>query len=483
MRAASPADTFIELWRFAGQQSPAERTFAESLVSIDSEALRQVLLLDDGAEAQRQLEALWATFDGVSKLGFALRAMALIDEVVYPIHPRSVLVPGQRVPRPNWVNELRDQYFLYGVLAATQEHRLVFRGPLVRNARTHLVCSADSLEDRFAALTTVEATCVQAQRRLPVKHVVVPANALAGVTATKAPGSETVAVVPIAESECDLTHAIVERGEARFVDFFPSLSCDPVEAMQSAITAAADADIVVGSELLVGESHLASLREKLGVQPCAARLIVCGSGPTAEADENGMAWNESCVLNSYGSVLWKQRKVWPASIDRVRCAEFGVEPPATYYENNAAGDEVVIADVEGLGRCLILICQDLQSSPAATELVRAYQTDWVFSPSLDKGAGEGRWAHRRAFELSALAATRYVVVSSTALAARAGWTNVPCAVVVGPQLGSEADLERAVAFVTAGSERGARFGVITWRSGDARWVQTVVATAVQRVMH
>jgi hypothetical protein len=48
-------------------------------------------------------------------------------------------------------------------------------------------------------------------------------------------------------------------------------------------------------------------------------------------------------------------------------------------------------------------------------VISQFQPDWIFVPILDKGIGEGRWTHQRAFELSKLSQARFIATSSIAM--------------------------------------------------------------------
>jgi hypothetical protein len=134
-------------------------------------------------------------------------------------------------------------------------------------------------------------------------------------------------------------------------------------------------------------------------------------------------------------------------------------------EDNASANEIVVADIDGLGRSVILICQDLQTQPLAPEIIRIFQPDWVFTPILDHGADAGRWAHQRIFDLSCLSHARFLVACCTALADKLDIKKtVMCGLAAGPRESTDVDAERAV--LTAAVQSGAKpgFAVIAWRA-------------------
>lgn len=408
--------------------------------------------------------------------------MRALDEAYYLIHPRGALASaasGIRPSLPQWLRHDRDRRLLQGMFAVDGSLVLLPRGPLLRGARHPAASSADSLADRFAALAVAPLTLDQEGRRIRVEVKVVPPSVARGVPPGLSVGAETVAFIPIAEAADDIVASARTAAGQVWVDFRPRVDLDGAACITAALAEAGGVDLAVAPEFMVDEASADVLARALTSAPAAARLVIAGSGPTT-ATLGVQAWNEARALNSSGVEIWRQRKLWPAGIDAARAGAFGAPPPpsgALAYEDTAAGDRLTLVDADGLGRCAILICQDLEAEGLAVDLVRHYQPDWVFVPLLDSGVGEGRWMHRRAFDLSARAQCRFVLVSSTSLAAKAGYGNPACAMAVGPQAPvsdgrGDDDLPRAFQTAEALSRGAARFAVIQWRHG--RWLQTKV---------
>jgi hypothetical protein len=201
---------------------------------------------------------------------------------------------------------------------------------------------------------------------------------------------------------------------------------------------------------------------------------LAGTGHTVEC-EDGQAWNEGRVVNGLGAVIWRQRKFWQAGIGKDRAAELNLVFPSDgrfLLEDNASGDEIVVADVDGFGRCIMLICQDVQSRPLSDELIRQFQPDWVFVPILDIGIDEGRWAHARTFELSALSPARFLVSTSTSLAAKIGREDVACGLAVGPKGCTEVDNGRLSKLAVVDKEKGLSYALIDWQES---WGKTIIS--------
>jgi hypothetical protein len=284
-----------------------------------------------------------------------------------------------------------------------------------------------------------------------------------------------VGIIPIAEeaSHLDLQHTV--RDGVNYIDACASKSIDVPTLVMSALSSLGPIDIVVAPELLINEVDCDNISAQMRSKPSNARMFVAGSGNTVEkVDEQ--SWNESRVLNRFGVELWRQRKIWQAGLDQDRAAGLGIDISADAFlmEDNCAGTEVVVADVEGLGRCVVLICQDLQMAPLTAELIRYYQPDWVFTPILDWGAHAGRWTHQRTWDLSAISPARYVVASSTALAHKLGKAlPSPAGLLVGPREEIGPDSGRLCSQVYADGTHPST-GVVQWRVGT--WNQSLIGT-------
>ena len=143
-------------------------------------------------------------------------------------------------------------------------------------------------------------------------------------------------------------------------------------------------------------------------------------------------------------------------------------------ENTAGGDEVIVADIDSLGRCVVLICQDVKAQPLSDELIRQFQPDWVFIPVLDTGIAIGRWVHARTLDLSSTSQARFLVASSTALAHKVGsGSAAPCALAVGPKAPSDDDRGRLFSLTSAVAGSSPGYAIVKWRSGS--WDTSTIA--------
>ena len=473
----------MALWACASDWTGPQRAGAKLPTVAVTRRAREALLRQQNAEdAYTILQGLIGdgALNDATFRGQVLAVMRAIDEAYYLVHPRAVVAPpssGVRHALPRWLRAARDERLLTGFYADQDGKRLIPRGPLLRGARHPTASSADSLADRFAALTVAASVLDQDGRQIPVSVRTIPAAVARGVAPGLAPGAESIAFVPIAEAADDIQTRQRETEGQGWVDFKPSANVDAQSCILHALTEAGAIDLAIAPEFMVSEEHADQLAQALSTTNCAARLLVAGSGATRQ-NTNDQPWNEARSVNSSGAELWRQRKLWPAGLDKQRAKDFGLIAPPTgtlLYEDISGGAELIVADIDGLGRCVILICQDLQAQLLAEQLMIQYQPDWVFAPLLDSGVGENRWMHRRAFALSALSQTRFVIVSSTSLAAKAGYSDPACAMAIGPQephADGGGEIPRAFQIAKAGTRGAARVAIIQWRGG--RWLSSTL---------
>lgn len=477
---------FVSLFLAAEQWMPSERATAMPPGRTFEKEVEAALMLSEEPAAFDALKKAWE--QPVSQMsqfrGQVLTIMRAIDRAFYQIHPRVLTrVPtrGGRLTVPAWLQDAREMREVTGAYYETEGRRLIARGPLCRSSRQPVASNADSLADRFCALDVV-ATCLdQEGRKISITHQFIPVDAARGVTPSAKSGHETIVFIPVAEESHDISKNHIRRGDNLFVDFRAHASIDPAQCIVEALTQAGSADIALAPELVVSEEEADKIADGLLHSGCSHRLVISGSGAT-RAKMDDQPWNEARVFNGYGAELWRQRKVWPAGITRELALQYGLPDPADgqIFEDTASGHEITVVDADGLGRCLILICQDLQARPLADNLVRTYQPDWIFVPVMDAGVAIGRWAHRRSLELSTLSQARFLISSSLSLAELLKVTPPPaCGLAVGPsspappETGLVTDEERMVKEAHVGASKRPAFASLTWRSGD--WSTTIVS--------
>jgi hypothetical protein len=343
--------------------------------------LRQKVALELSKDALNDvMRGLEPILTASQSLEESFAVMYEIDSVFGHIHPRSVVASpaygvNSRRTIPEWLKVLKSQRRENGHYGGSAEWLVLPRGPLTRRERDPNASSADSVADRFAYLTVVPSTVLENGRKVPVRVCTIEADTARGTSPARSPGSEMVGFVPIAEEAGDVVHAIRTTDGRHFVDFRARTDLDSAKRFISAIERSKPVDIAVAPELVMAQDRAAQLpdlilRSRLTVSERPG-LFVAGSGATSDK-EKGQPWNEGTILNSIGTVLWTQRKVQQAGISSDRARQFPLPEPGIgrqIMEDNASGDEIVIADVSGFGRCVVLICQDLQARPLSEEIV------------------------------------------------------------------------------------------------------------------
>src|SRR5690606_10636683 len=138
-------------------------------------------------------------------------------------------------------------------------------------------------------------------------------------------------------------------------------------------------------------------------------------------------------------------------------------------EDIAGHSRLSVVDLDGFGRCVVLICQDVQAHPVVEDIIGRYQPDWVLTPVLDPGVKIPGWAHQRAIELSKRAQARIMVGSSLTLShhLKSAGTEPAIGLAVGPAeptKGADGNvvMSRAVALVQAVSGATPRCGLLVW---------------------
>ncbi|WP_312165786.1 hypothetical protein [Phenylobacterium sp.] len=497
----SPADLFVEIWRQASTWSPTDRHATPRPEEGILKELEAACAQSVGAAALGGILDIvadqWPAADDYEakqfRRGLFLAVLEAIDTAFSAIHPRTpVLRPSTvgRASAPAWLESLARERLIRGAYVTMPDQLLIPHGPLLRTSRGSSASCGDTLADNFRALTVAPTEGRQAERPIRVRMLVVGEDLARGVGRVAAPGAERLIFIPLAENADELELTEREVHARCFVDVQPT-RFDPAQRLLDALWAADVCDLALAPELTMPEAGFDMLASALaGAATTTHRVLLAGSGLTEGKHEDGRAWNEARLLNGAGAELFRQRKVWPFGMARQRAEDYGLADPGLdgmVMEDVAAGDELVVADLGGLGRCVVLICQDIQARPLVDEVVRVFQPDWVLTPILDGPITEHGWCRQRAFGLSPAAQTRYVVANSLSLALRSPAADPaappPVGLVVGPLAPAAdgdavpEDLERvtALAQITPGSSP--KFAALTWRDGSIHWRQITIGSA------
>lgn len=488
----NPAALFIQLWNEASSWDPSDRAVLPAVDSDTRKRMIQALGVADGRDALEQLcaviESEWprgsshAAFNQAGSL--VLAAMSAIDSVFVLTHPRTRTISpkmGSIGHPPRWVDTLNRRRLRSGSFAETLSHRIVPHGPFARHARGRDAESGDSLRNRFTYLTVAPKASTHEGRSIAISMKVVGTDIARGVPAAATIGRESIQFIPLAEEAGDLRFDQGARNGHPVLDVQPAISTS--DRLLAALEGGRDIDIAFAPELTLAGSDEDGLRDGIiALKDNAPRIIMAGSGLSVGKGPCGRAWNEARVYARGGKMLWKHRKVWPFGMQRGAALSYGFADPGAgnmLMEDIASSAEITVVDLDGFGRCIVLICQDFQCRPLVDDVIRDYQPDWVFTPILDPGVKIPGWAHQRAQDLSRVSQARLLVGSSltmTKLGDHAGGAEPAVGLAVGPYTPhpDDAAVSRAVALVEAVAGPSPRSGLIVWDHATGPWQRTSV---------
>lgn len=470
----SPADLFMENWDLGRRWSGPEVQNFVSPCAEFKKSVQECLMLSNAVESYGALKNLQVSENDDVRNGRILYILRSIDNFFELVHPRTLNRAKlfDKLPLSHWLRKVLYCRVEYGSFTASETHSLVPRGPLLRSAREDFASSAYSFPDQFGFLSVVTKEIPIDDR--PINIITMVLNRSLDQGAGLAPssnGCEKVAFIPVAQLDEHLLVTQTEIKNCSYVDFRLDLSLDAAAVIDTVLDDVGFADIVMSGELVVDAGAADRLGPLLGAKPGRTRLLLAGTGNTVE-ERDELPWNEARVFNGLGVELWRQRKIWQAGLDSARAKDLGLIPgnDGRVMEQNHAGSEVIVADVDGLGRCVVLICQDIKSAPLASELLRRFQPDWVFVPIMDWGTATERWAHLEAFDLSTISQARFLIASSLSMVEKLKKAEQPCGLAIGPRFAADQDEGRVCqpAFVNSAPHG---YGVVEWRG---EWGKTSV---------
>lgn len=484
-QAADPESLFLILWRHLNARNPAT---VANFIPVSEKIRRDMeaaLAIDESRAAVTKLcdiiEAAWPKGEQYSaqrtSAGLVLGAGQEIDTAFLSVHPRSVTVPRRL---PAWLRDARERRLGTGAFGADDKFSLIPRGPLIRTPKLPEEEGDFRLGLQFAALKVVDlAQFKEGGRDLSITVQVIDQSADRGVPARRERrGSEVVTFVPLAEESGDLVANILKDEATTFIDIRKGEGFDPAGKLAAACAACSDSDILMAPELTVDPADVIAIADALAdMTGGAPRLILAGSALTDIGDdETGLPFNEATVLNGRGAKLWTHRKIAAYSMAKQTHDELDIPDTGDaeiLMERIAWCDSIRIADIDAIGRCLVLICQDIQME-CVLDLIREFRPDWILLPILDSGTSALRWPAERARTLAALSETRFAVVSSLTMT---HWRKEPSdsqdmGVAVGPARVNKGDAAKDKArrqAVVAPEANDRRFGSVRWRSGHG-WI-------------
>lgn len=189
-------------------------------------------------------------------------------------------------------------------------------------------------------------------------------------------------------------------------------------------------DVVVLPELvshaLLRDEIVRWMRRKGSLAP---GIIVAGS-EAVEVEDSTYPVNRAFVLGSWGEPVWHQDKVhrYTMMADQVREAQLdSVLGESSIDEESAAGNQIVkVRDIPGVGRCMVLVCEDLAQPEPGQMIAREVGVDLLLVPVMDgRPSPNNHWWARHGINLAADPGALTAIANSYALMARmpAGATN------------------------------------------------------------
>lgn len=462
----NPGILFFEYWNVL---STLKASKIRNIMKPESEGfflkVDEALAESDGEEACNKLADLVENHSEGRKQGRMLAVMTCIDELFYSIHPRLLYLPDSGAFSPgltHWLNKLQMSRIKDGFYFKREGRVLVPRGPLTRVARAVTTSCAEVFRDRFHSLSVCNLVSTINEVPVSIDVKVIGVSRKDGVASVEE-RPNVFRFIPVAVDKDDLKVSQDFRNGQDFIDFKISDAAMVKKTILDGIAASeTKPDFVIAPEFMITEKMAEEISNAVFRNPGSYRLFLAGTGATLE-EEEGQSWNEARMMNARGQVLWRQRKIWQADLPCARADKLGILPTVksgAIMEDNASGESLVVADVEDLGRCVILICQDIKATPLTNYLIDNYQPDWVFVPLLDFGVDEGRWSHDRCYALSSSSAARYLVSTSLSLAEKIGEKDLACASAIGPKDSDGEKINRAAILLKL--QGGSGFIDLSW---------------------
>ncbi|GFE93886.1 carbon-nitrogen hydrolase family protein [Acetobacter persici] len=426
-----PGDLFAALWQtvvpFAGAiiTRPWDGRFASEFDAI-SQCLEQAPDAHVPAEIEAYLKSEVVPFDCRVMLPVerAFVVMCALDAVAIAIHPAMPnRLPGLGRAPSGMLAIMKAERTATGHYADVAGVGMVVpKGHLVsrKSLRPNDVeeGSGTDLAHQFAHLTLVRHPGDGRTLRF-----IAPSPRKFFVSSNRA---DYVGLAPIAEDRDDIDFMTTKRGDRPFLDAIPKapLLSDRITA---AVTALLDdgAGVIVLPELVGSVASAEALKIALKARGSDTEgLILAGTGASASVDPGAhRPHNEAMLIGANGRVLARQRKLHLFNMGINRMRECDIAPATgcgsrNHMEDAAAGTELVVCDLHGLGRVMTLICEDLQQQVPGGDLALVLRPDWILTPVLDISQTVGRWTHSRSIEIGRKPLSRVVVSCCATLGVR-----------------------------------------------------------------
>ncbi len=352
-----------------------------------------------------------------AKRGFLL--MRVIDrafrvalpETAYTWSGTVCVKPGQLMLR------MHHRYLSDGHLAAVGSGLVAMLGPMTGLMRADApeARNGDQFEHQFVNITVVPP--LAAGRKLVFKTFA-PSEFPHDSTAPSRVG-----LAPIAQDEHDLIFTTAVREPHCYIDARPHNSeATAIRTAEVVCTMLADgARLVALPELVLDKEAIGAVRSNLRIGAHdGGRIVVLGTGLSemTAGGASSLHYNEAVVVDGRGRILFRQRKLnhYSMTAQRMRDCKISPERDVAHIENCATGSDLVICDLPGVGRLMVLICEDFAQARPGRHAAQLLSPDWIITPILDIEISTGRWTQQKSFSLGTVA--KIVVSGSTTLSVR-----------------------------------------------------------------
>lgn len=399
-----------------------------------------------------------------------LYVMRAIDMAFSKIHNRSIQDKGL----PEWLATYKagEDFPRFGSCDGLY---LIPNGPLLRESRDQYASGGELFSENFHSLRVVNSIYTHTHGSTTIKHIHIQNSSHLGIFTKPDYKVSTIGFFPVMTSKNDIKTDVVQDGENCYVKFSGTNNIS--KNLELAFSKNPKCDIGIAPEFSIAEIELQNLLDSYRNFENAPELFVAGTGDTTSIEpQTKWPWNEARVLNSSGAILWTHRKIWPATLSNNVHDSYGIDTTSSEaHEANANGSSLTIADIEGFGRCLILICQDIELDSLVSSVLTDFQPDWVFVPILDSGKFHGRWAYQSATNKSKHSQARFLIANSGAYQSLVN-SEFECGMCIGPRGVPKGSTEKGRQRAEILTSEDLKAGTINWEadgSSDARWKNVV----------
>lgn len=352
----------------------------------------------------------------------AFVVMCALDQAVMPIHPSiKTRLPARSSSSHPMLATMRSERTMTGAYGELTGKGVVLPKGLLLPGKERtkgMDQSGVALAHHFSFLSFVPLPA----KNFTIKPIAPPPSLIQISDA----GASKVGLAPIAEDRDDLEFSVSNRRHRAFLDTV-SIGAITDARIENEVASLLDkgAGLIVLPELVTTSDAVERLSDRLRQNARSDHsMVLVGTGASQEKSTDiGRPFNEAVVMTSGGDILFRQRKLNAFNMAAPRMKQCGLPTAAghdddSHMEDCATGNELIICDVLGLGRVMILICEDLEQQTPGGDLALHTCPDWILTPVLDVGLAFGRWEYRRAIEIGRRTGSRVIVSCSATLEVR-----------------------------------------------------------------